>query len=648
MAIPRRRVFYLFLIFRLSCGIACTYFQPDEFWQSLEVAHRIVFGYGYQTWEWRDGRAPLDASSSPSAYTWDTVIKGSPVRSIAYPAIFVPVYWLLKVLRLDDYEGLMAYAPRAVQAVFAAVGDLYTYRLVERVAGEDTAWDALHIIMGDTYMGHTSVRTFSNSLEATLTTAALYYWPVGAGHEGRRQTNILASLFFMSLAFIIRPTSAILWVFLGLGLVWRHPRSTVRIAAQCAAAIGLALGIQIYLDSLFYGRLTITSLAFLQVNVLEKSPVSLFYGHAPSHYYFTQALPVICLAATPSVVIGWALTLSSRPERFFSALKAPETATLFSRAALWVMLCMSALGHKEWRFVQQLRPIWILFQLLVMRQHEKELDSERERGVPYGTAPVAAHPDSDPDPSTAADTPAPDSSASQQLPKLPERVRTFLDKTLILIILLFLSQLVLLPYLILYHGRGQRTVTLGMHRHETHIHTLGFLMPCHSTPWQSDLHLPHLESAGPSGDGGNAWFLTCEPPLQGQELSTYRHQTRVFYEDPYQYLIDRFPAKVDPTFPPSPYPPAEAHADGSRDWRHTWPSHLVLFSTLLDRQATVADARRTNSRGQMPTVGELLRDKGYVETQRDWNGFFSDDENRWGSVLILEWQAANSSLPYAS
>jgi hypothetical protein len=32
-----------------------TFFNPDEYWQSLEVAHRLVFGYGHLTWEWAAG-----------------------------------------------------------------------------------------------------------------------------------------------------------------------------------------------------------------------------------------------------------------------------------------------------------------------------------------------------------------------------------------------------------------------------------------------------------------------------------------------------------------------------------------------------------------------------------------------------------------
>ena len=50
-----------------------TFFQPDEFYQSLEVAHRAVFGYGRLTWE---------RSTSP------------PIRSVFFPSIYMPVYWL--------------------------------------------------------------------------------------------------------------------------------------------------------------------------------------------------------------------------------------------------------------------------------------------------------------------------------------------------------------------------------------------------------------------------------------------------------------------------------------------------------------------------------------------------------------------------
>jgi len=36
------------VLFRVvNAAVVCTYFNPDEFWQGPEVAHRLAFGYGY-------------------------------------------------------------------------------------------------------------------------------------------------------------------------------------------------------------------------------------------------------------------------------------------------------------------------------------------------------------------------------------------------------------------------------------------------------------------------------------------------------------------------------------------------------------------------------------------------------------------------
>lgn len=77
----------LALVVRVAISLGTwTFFQPDEFFQSLEVAHHAVFGYGQLTWEWR---------------------AGSPIRSIIYPGWNIPVYWLLKTLKLDHTAALV-------------------------------------------------------------------------------------------------------------------------------------------------------------------------------------------------------------------------------------------------------------------------------------------------------------------------------------------------------------------------------------------------------------------------------------------------------------------------------------------------------------------------------------------------------------
>jgi phosphatidylinositol glycan class B len=68
-----------------------TYFNADEFWQSLEVAHWLVFGYGHRTWEWTQA-----------------------LRGFAHPLLFAGPYQLLKLLRLDTPTSL-ALVPRVLQ-----------------------------------------------------------------------------------------------------------------------------------------------------------------------------------------------------------------------------------------------------------------------------------------------------------------------------------------------------------------------------------------------------------------------------------------------------------------------------------------------------------------------------------------------------
>lgn len=42
--------------FRLfNAFLVRTYFDPDEYWQTLEIAHRQIFGYGAITWDWISG-----------------------------------------------------------------------------------------------------------------------------------------------------------------------------------------------------------------------------------------------------------------------------------------------------------------------------------------------------------------------------------------------------------------------------------------------------------------------------------------------------------------------------------------------------------------------------------------------------------------
>lgn len=69
----------------LSVFLVRTWYVPDEYWQTLEVAHKQAFGYGALTWEWQKG-----------------------IRSYLYPSVFAAVYYLLKITGLDYADAVVS------------------------------------------------------------------------------------------------------------------------------------------------------------------------------------------------------------------------------------------------------------------------------------------------------------------------------------------------------------------------------------------------------------------------------------------------------------------------------------------------------------------------------------------------------------
>ncbi|KAF9922949.1 glycosylphosphatidylinositol anchor biosynthesis [Linnemannia zychae] len=62
--------------------------------------------------------------------------------------------------------------------------------------------------------------------------------------------------------------------------------------------------------------------------------------------------------------------------------------------------------------------------------------------------------------------------------------------------------------------------------------SFGFIMPCHSTPWYSNVH---LHDAKPP----SMWFITCSPPLGDVDHATYKDESDIFYEDPVAFMDNR-------------------------------------------------------------------------------------------------------------
>lgn len=471
----------LLLAFRILNVLTIrTFFQPDEYWQSLEPGHILVYGYGYLTWEWKER-----------------------IRSSAHVLLFAGVYKLADLIGID-----VVLAPKLVQAVFAAIGDYYMYVLAKRIlGGQDGQW-ALAASLGSAINWYCITRTFSNSLETVLTTVALAYWPWNSRMLNVRHYTL--ALVIASLSCVIRPTNVLLWMGLGSYLMWKSTRTLAVMGLPMV--IGLAsLIVNGVLDYWYYGELVFPLVKFIQFNVVQS--LSQFYGVSPVHYYLSQGLPLLLMGYLPMTILEmW----KSRQSIIVCVIA-------------FVVAVYSCLQHKEVRFILPLMP---LLHLLFAK------------------------------------------SLTRFRPKSRLRIITVLILAVNLPVALYFS---------LYHQRG--VVDVIDYLQKSNVNSVGFLMPCHSTPWQSHLHkdIP-------------AWFLTCEPPIgmAEDERMEYLDVADQFYEDPLMFLNNNNFAES-----------------------YIWPpSHIVFFEALE------------------PTIIDYLAENSYRFDRRFFNSHFHDDWRRTGDVIV--------------
>ena len=114
------RIFPLCLGFRLANALLIqTYFNPDEHWQALEVAHRIAFGYTLFSFLFVSQSHSAQQSSLKNGFlilfviflryghlTWEWE-KG--IRSYLHPMLFAVLYRVLAFLGLDTQWFMVKY-----------------------------------------------------------------------------------------------------------------------------------------------------------------------------------------------------------------------------------------------------------------------------------------------------------------------------------------------------------------------------------------------------------------------------------------------------------------------------------------------------------------------------------------------------------
>ena len=316
-----KRLFAAALTVRVaSVFLVQTNFVPDEYWQSVEVAHESAFGYGHLTWEW-DGATAL--------------------RGPGFAWVFAASFRVLAMLGIDSAAAVVA-TPRLCMAILAALGDVATYRLAARIFGSDeTARCAALFSLTSWFHWFAGSRTLLNSLESSLNAVAMAYWPFGGGVDDAAARPAVA-LAIAALACVLRPTAAITWVFLGLARLANQPHSRARfLALEVVPTACVALAACALLDRVRYGIWTLTPLNFLHFNVLARG--NEFFGVHAWHWYASQGVPTIGATLLPAAALGLA-----RAEGFGRRA--------LGGAALWLVAVCSLQGHKEFRFIMPVLP----------------------------------------------------------------------------------------------------------------------------------------------------------------------------------------------------------------------------------------------------------------------------------------------------
>ena len=282
---------------------------PDEIYQSLEPAHRLVWGRGWVALEFREG-----------------------LRTWVLPGLVAGV---LEVARVLGLSRPALYVP-AAKLVFAAVGVATawaTARLARRMGAgplESAAAGALWALAAPAI--YFAPRGLSEPLSAFPVTLGLA-WALPA-EASRRERVLGASL--LGFAVLLRLHNSLICVALaGAWLArrrWREGAEVVGVLLGWAFLLGL-------LDRLTWGGWFHSAVAYWCYNWVEGRGA--LFGASPPGYYLRTlwtSMPTVAAVMIPSVLLG--------------IRRAPALA---ATVALFVAV-HSAIPHKEFRFILPVLP----------------------------------------------------------------------------------------------------------------------------------------------------------------------------------------------------------------------------------------------------------------------------------------------------
>ncbi|OAG30140.1 phosphatidylinositol glycan, class B [Nematocida displodere] len=364
-----------------------THFEPDEYFQSVEVAMALILKKSVFTWEWFYG-----------------------IRSAVFVGFFylplIAAKWVIglgedvlqgfrgqEVSLTNRREGVvfMAAAPYVVKAVCAlvsALGDYSTIQAYKTVYGIQEAIPVEIVLATAMNIGLWlySTRSHINSFEMAIGIyiGSRILWAAQCKDKNSKKGSLFITASLSALLLYLRPTSIMItlpmWAWLlydevrKFSTVWRiaverkegrskmwlatYLRHSRIITAKNLAAGLLVLGLCCLIDSLFYGEVTFTPYEFFRLNIICK--ISHIFGVLPMHYVFLFF----------SVLMGG-----------YTGMLAVSTINYQSIVFLAPMAYLvghSLIMHKEMRF---LLPAVPMFNIIVARNLKSVMNTPGSTGI---------------------------------------------------------------------------------------------------------------------------------------------------------------------------------------------------------------------------------------------------------------------------
>ncbi|XP_015748741.1 PREDICTED: alpha-1,2-mannosyltransferase ALG9-like [Acropora digitifera] len=335
-------IFKLLLSARLCSAFLSNLSDCDETFNYWEPMHYLMFGSGFQTWEYSPKYA---------------------IRSYAYVLLHT-IPGKLQVHLFEANKILVFYFLRFVLSITCAACETYFYRGIMKQFGNHVARIAIVFMLFSTGMFISAAAFLPSTFAMYMVLLSYGGWFAG--------NNAVAVMATAAGALIGWPFSAIL----GLPIAWDilvRQRRIIYFLELCVVSLILFLGPLIYIDSFYYGKTVVAPLNIVLYNVFGKGGPSL-YGVEPWTFYFLNgalnfnvAFP-LALLSLPACVFVRLLNIQTPLKKFPSSVL-PVWLTL-SGMYIWVLIFFTR-PHKEERFLFPIYPFFCLFGAVTVTEVQK-------------------------------------------------------------------------------------------------------------------------------------------------------------------------------------------------------------------------------------------------------------------------------------